>query len=223
MAPASTSAEDGAVGHQPKSSNQRRRYSKERRSDAQYRALLDALEELLQTEEPRGITVQAITRKASLDRTSFYFYFTSKEDALGELVSYYMRKIYEAAEPLFDENYPISESLRKAIENQVEVWGRHGRALATISDLAGTNLRLREQWFSEVEQFVEPMHQRILALDRKLGRPHPPQSRMRAELFVWTHERFYYLWASGRYKWTADEVAQGLYGPLMSMLGLEVE
>jgi TetR/AcrR family transcriptional regulator, ethionamide resistance regulator len=197
---------------------QRRRRTEIRKGDARELALLDAAEELLRSGSVQDLTVEAITRRAKLTRTAFYFYFASKEQAVGRLAERYLGEIFEAAQPAFDPDIPLAEGIRTAIENQVEVWGKHGGALVAVADLAGSDPAIRELWTSEIEAFVEPVRERITAHQRERGQRPFRDNRVRAEALVWMLERYYYVWASGHYDHPPKAIADTLYEISMAIV-----
>jgi AcrR family transcriptional regulator len=190
---------------------QRRRRTLIRKGDARELALLDATEELLRSGSVQDLTVEGITARAKLTRTAFYFYFASKEQAVGRLAERYLGEIFEAAKPAFDPEIPLEQGVRAAIENQVEVWGRHGGALAAVADLAGSDATIRELWTSQIESFVEPVQERLATYQRERGQRPSPHNRVRAEALVWMLERYYYVWASGYYRHPPKAIADTLY------------
>lgn len=190
---------------------QRRRRPQVRKGDARELLLLEATEELLRDATPQELTVEAITARANVGRTAFYFYFASKEEAVGRLAERYMGEIFEAAQPAFDETIPVAEGVRAGIENQVEVWGRHGRALAAVADLASYDPEIRKLWRAQIEAFVEPVSARLATLQRARGERASRHNRVRAEALVWMLERYYYVWASGYYDHSPKEVVSTLH------------
>jgi AcrR family transcriptional regulator len=190
---------------------QRQRRPQMRKGDAREAALLEATEELLHRIAPAELTVEAIARRARLSRTAFYFYFASKEEAIGRLAERYLGEIFEAARPTFDPEIPLQEAVRTAIENQVEVWGKHGRALAAVADLAASDAAIRKLWTAQIEAFVQPLHTRMTAHQRSRGRTPSRHLRQRAEALVWMLERYYYVWASGHYRHRPRDVVETLY------------
>jgi AcrR family transcriptional regulator len=190
---------------------QRRRRTEVRKGDARELALLDATEELLRAGSVQDLTVEAIAGRAKLTRTAFYFYFASKEQAVGRLAQRYLGEIFDAAKPAFDSEIPLDEGIRAAIENQVEVWGKHGRALAAVADLAASDPAIRELWTNQIEAFVEPVRERITTYQRERSQRLSPHNRVRAEALVWMLERYYHVWASGHYDHPPKAVADTLY------------
>jgi AcrR family transcriptional regulator len=199
---------------------QRRRRTLISKGDAREIALLDATEELLRSGSTQDLTVEAIARRAKLTRTAFYFYFASKERAVGRLAERYLGEIFEAARPAFDAELPLEDGVRTAIENQVEVWGKHGGALAAVADLAASDPEIRELWRSQIEAFVEPVRERMAAHQRERGKRPSRDNRLRAEALVWMLERYYYVWASGHYDHPPKEVAATLHEICMGILEL---
>ena len=196
---------------------QRRRRPELRKGDAREIALLEATEELLRTRTPEELTVEAITGRANVSRTAFYFYFASKEQAVGRLAERYMGDIFEATRPAFDPDIPLELGIRSGLENQLEVWGRHGRALAAVVDLASTDPAIRNLWTDQIEAFIEPLKERMAAHQRARGRRPSRQNRIRAEALVWMLERYYYVWASGYYDHPPKVLADALYDMTMAI------
>ena len=197
---------------------QRQRRPQMRKGDAREAALLEATEKLLHQVTPAELTVEDIARRAQVTRTAFYFYFASKEEAIGRLAERYLGEIFAAAQPAFDPGIPLATGVRAAIENQVEVWGKHGRALAAVADLAASDPDIRDLWRAQIDAFVEPVQQRIAENQRRSGRRSSRRLRLQAEALVWMLERYYYVWASGHYEHPPREVAEGLYLVCMAIL-----
>jgi len=200
---------------------QRRRRPLVTKGDEREQALLDATEDLLRSGGAPDLTVEAIAKRAKLTRTAFYFYFASKEDAVGRIAQRYLGEIFDAARPAFDPEVPIERGIREALDNQVEVWGKHGRALAAVADLAGSDPAIRELWVGEIERFVEPVRERLAAYQREHGLRPSRNNRRRAEAVVWMLERYYYVWASGHYDHPPKAVADTLYEISLAMFELE--
>ena len=212
----------GAVSREDQRSRaqQRRRRPQQRKGDARELALLDATEELLGSARPQDLTVEAITKRANVSRTAFYFSFASKEEAVGRLGERYLGEIYDAAQPAFDPDITLEEGIRAGIENQVEVWGKHGRALAAVADLAGTDPTIRAMWMDAIEAFVEPVRRRMNAYQRERGQRPSRHNRVRAEALVWMLERYYRVWASGAYRHPRKTVADTLHEIVMAVYEL---
>jgi AcrR family transcriptional regulator len=198
---------------------QRSRRPLQRKGDARELALLDATEELLGSDTLQDLTVEAIARRANVTRTAFYFYFASKEEAVGRLAERYLGEIYEAANVAFRPEIPIEQSVPQAIQNQVEVFAKH-RALAAVADLAGTDPTIRELWRSSIEAFVEPLTWRMAEHQRDRGRRPSKDNRIRAEAMVWMLERYYRVWASGEYEHSPKAVADNLSEICMAMFDM---
>jgi len=198
----------------------RRRQPRLSKGDARELALLDATEALLGSAGPRDLTVEAIAGRANLSRSAFYFYFASKEEAVGRLAERYLGDILSAAGPAFDPDIPLEEGVRTAIANQVEVWDTRGPTLAAIADLAGSDPTIRKIWTDAIEAFVEPVRERMAEIQRERGERPSRHNRVRAEALVWMLERYYRMWASGFYDHPPKAVADAL--PAMCMAVFEL-
>jgi AcrR family transcriptional regulator len=200
----------GSREQQASGTERRRRRPRLSKGDARELALLDATEELLGSGNLRDLTVEAITGRANLSRSAFYFYFASKEEAVGRLGARYMAGVFDAAQPAFDPDIPLEQGIRSGIENQVEVWGKHRHALAAVADLASSDPTIHELWTTGIEAFVEPVRQRMVTVQRERGERPSRHNRVRAEALVWMLERYYRLWASGHYRHSPKLVADTL-------------
>jgi AcrR family transcriptional regulator len=207
-------------GHQASGIRRRQREPRLSKGDARELALLNATEELLTSAGAGGLTVAAITERANLSRSAFYFYFAAKEEAVGRLGQHYLGGVLEAAGPALDPAVPLEEGVRAAISKQVEVWERHGPVLSAVADMASVDGTIRELWTDAVEAFIEPIRERMAGLQRERGEPPSPHNRVRAEALVWMLERYYRVWASGRYDHSPKLVVDTLYEVCIAMLKL---
>ncbi len=211
----------GVPGQETQSrAEQRRRRPEVRKGDARELLLLEATEDLLRSATPQELTVEAITARANVSRTAFYFYFASKEEAVGRLAERYLGEVLIAARPAFDNTIPLADGIRAAIENQVEVWGRHGRALAAVADLASYDPEIRKLWRTQIEAFIDPVRIRMSVLQRERGERVSRHNRVRAEAIVWALERYYYVWVSGYYDHSPKEVTETLHEICMAVFEL---
>ena len=180
-------------------------------------ALLESTERLLRERPLAQLTVDQISRGASLSRTAFYRYFGRKEDAVVELSERYFDAIFEGRKPFFSEDRPLEEACREAVRNELSLWAEHGAVLRGLADLGTADPEMREAWYEQVEQFVPPVEERIRSHAKQRGVPPPPHPRQVAEAFVWMAERYYYVWSS-HYRHPSDDVVEAMTGVMVSMM-----
>jgi TetR/AcrR family transcriptional regulator, ethionamide resistance regulator len=180
-------------------------------------ALLESTERLLRERPLAQLTVDQISRGASLTRTAFYRYFGRKEDAVVALSARYFDIIFEGRKPFFSEDRPLDEACREAVANELATWSEHGAVLRGLADLGASDPEMREAWYEQVEQFVPPVEQRIRSHARQRGVEPPPQPRQVAEALVWMAERYYYVWSS-HYRHPTDDVVEAMTGVMVAMM-----
>lgn len=185
--------------------------------DPRKTALLESTERLLRERPLAQLTVDQISRGASLTRTAFYRYFGRKEDAVVALSARYFDIIFEGRKPFFSQDRPLEDACREAVRNELSVWAEHGAVLRGLADLGASDPEMRDAWYAQVEQFVAPVEQRIRSHARQRGVAPPPHPRQVAEAFVWMAERYYYVW-SGHYRHPTEQVVEAITSLMVAMM-----
>lgn len=188
-----------------------RRHNELSIGDVRELALLESARALLR-EHPRSRpTVEAIAAGAGLTRTAFYFYFSRTEEIVARLGEDILEDVLEATAPFFDPTQPIETSIVEAVRGQIAVYADHGAVLCAIVELAGSDEEVRALWLGLMERFIDPIAARLEAYAREAGvEPDTRRLRHTAETLVWMLERYSYIWASGHYDYTADEVSEAI-------------
>ena len=114
-----------------------RRRGRQSKGDRREQAILDGARELLQTQPVDRLTVDALASAAGISRSSFYFYFDSKQAVLVALLS----SLWQEQATLADRGWlsaagPQEQLLREALATSVRMWREHGPLLrhAMLSD-----------------------------------------------------------------------------------------
>ena len=114
-----------------------RRRATQSKGDRREQAILDGARELLLTQPVDRLTVDAMASAAGISRSSFYFYFDSKQAVLLALLG----GLWQEAAALADRGWlsasgPEETMLREAMATSVRMWREHGPLLrhAMLSD-----------------------------------------------------------------------------------------
>ncbi|MCK9247499.1 MAG: TetR/AcrR family transcriptional regulator [Solirubrobacteraceae bacterium] len=143
-------------------------------------ALLEALETLLQERDLAKISVGQIASRAGLTRSAFYFYFSSKEAAVTELLREVWAGMVDGAQKWNEGTDDPRAALGDALRGTTELWRRHRRLILALLDAQG-DPAVRELYDSWIELFVEPLAGTVDA-ERRRGRA--PQDGPPADMLV---------------------------------------
>jgi AcrR family transcriptional regulator len=170
-----------------------RRAASHRKGDRNEQAILHTAERLLGTAPPADVTVEALARGAGISRSSFYFYFGSKEDVLLSLLDRMAGEI-DAAIAALDRTIaedPIG-SITAAIESSARVWRDHGPVLHAVIEAAGSHDAAREAWHATMRRFVDAIAATIRAERARGAAPETgPSAEQLASTLVWANERLF--------------------------------
>ena len=151
-------ASSGRGGTRPSPAARSRRQS-QTKGDRREDAILDAVGALLASRSIDAVTVDDIARSAGLSRSSFYFYFESRDAAVlalaarvgGELQDLFSANTAELTGP---------ESIRRLCHQYLTRWRRVGHILRAMDARYGTDPLLHEHW----DQLTATIRGRIAAL-----------------------------------------------------------
>ncbi|MBV8292556.1 MAG: TetR/AcrR family transcriptional regulator [Mycobacterium sp.] len=166
-----------------------RRSSAQRKGDRNEQAIIDTAERLLITQPLHEVTVEALARGAGISRSSFYFYFSSKEDVLLSLLDRLggeMNAVITTLEHTIAED-PLA-SLTAAMQASAKVWHEHGPVLQASLEMATTETRIRGAWQTFMNRFVTTLAEVIDAERARGAAPNQgPTARQLASALVWAH------------------------------------
>jgi AcrR family transcriptional regulator len=172
-----------------------RRATSQRKGDRNEQMILKTAERLLTDSPLADVTVEALARGAGISRSSFYFYFGSKEDVLLSLLDRLVGEI-DAAIGALDRTIaedPIA-SVRAAIESSARVWRDHGPVLHAVIEAAGSHDAVREAWHATMRRFVDAIAATIRAERARAAAPETgPSPEQLASTLVWANERLFQL------------------------------
>ncbi len=110
-------------------------------------ALLEATAELLEEGASfAALSVQAISERAGLGRTNFYFCFKDKRALLTRLAEDAAAELFARAEAWFDGQGDGAEELGRIVGPVVELWLRHGPVLSAVVQTASVDPEVRDLW-----------------------------------------------------------------------------
>ena len=172
-------------------------------------AVFAATARLLERESFTDVSVAQILAEASVSRTTFYFYFSSKFTVLAGLLGRAMDDIFETVQPFLAR--PAGEgpelALERSIRQVTRVWRRHRLVLRAVNHHWHSEPELRRLWLEVVERFVAAGADEI---DREraagLITTAVPSRTLAATLF-WSTERILYVAGLGVEAELADEEA----------------
>lgn len=183
----------------------RRRPSK---GDLREQAILDAAAALLEEKPFAEIAVEEIATAAGISRSSFYFYFPSKEALLRALDA----RLGSAALDRHHGDLPLPEAIRRNVENAFRSWQEQGPLYRAIVSNLGSDGELSEQWDSQVTEMVARAEERIRR-ERRAGRalPGPPSAHSLASALTSLNEQCMLAITAGRpFAVDASEVVKTL-------------
>lgn len=134
-------------------------------------------------------------RVAGVSRASFYFYVSSRQAMLGELVRQAVHQGHQAAQPWIDlalEDDPV-QALRSGITGGADLWRRNAGVLRAIVESWGSDDDLRQLWLERMETFTDAAVGPIQADPVALRHLADVDVRAVAASLTWLGERLDYL------------------------------
>ena len=130
--------------------------------------ILDAAFEFLWSRPFRDMTVNALMAMIPQSRTAFYKYFDDIHGLMAEMLKRLENEILEGASPwLSDDGDPVA-LLYESLAAEVQIGYRYGPFIKAISDAAGTNAEVEDEWNWLLDRFDDAVSERITA-DQELG------------------------------------------------------
>ena len=99
------------------------------RGDRRERAILDGARDLLQVRPMSQVTTDELAGAAGLSRSSFYFYFDSKQAVLSALLAGLSDELRAENDAWLEATGPAEPALRHAVAHTVALWRTHGGLL----------------------------------------------------------------------------------------------
>jgi len=114
------------------------------------------------------MTVNSLMATTSISRSAFYRYFDDIHGLMQALLTRLESEILEGASPWLSENGDPVALLYESLAAEVRICYRHGPFIKAISDAAGTNAQLEDEWNWFLDRFDDAVSERIAA-DQELG------------------------------------------------------
>ena len=138
------------------------------RSERTRAEILDAAFEFLWSRPFRDISVNSLMATTSISRSAFYRHFQDIHELMEALLKRLESELLEGVSPwLSDDGDPVA-LLYESLAAEVRICYRHGPFIKAISDAAGTNAQLEDEWNWFLDRFDDAVSERIAA-DQELG------------------------------------------------------
>jgi AcrR family transcriptional regulator len=164
------------------------------------RNILDATAQLLTRKSFAELSVADVLTEAGISRGSFYFYFQSKHEVLGELVRSAVAHGHEmSASWLGHHDESDREAMtRRSIALGARLWSEQAGVLRAIVEHWRDDPVLEKVWLEQMASFTRTTAERI-EIDRAAGAitHNGIDSQTLAATLTWLGERLYYLAATG--------------------------
>ena len=138
------------------------------RSERTRAEILDAAFEFLWSRPFRDMTVNSLMATTSISRSAFYRYFEDIHRLMEALLKRLESEILEGVSPWLSEDGDPVALLFESLAAEVRICYRYGPFLKAVSDAAGTNARLEDEWDWFLERFDDAVCDRVSA-DQELG------------------------------------------------------
>lgn len=149
-----------------------------RKGDLREAAILDTMAELLAERPLSSLGVDELARGAGISRSTFYFYFDSREAVLRALSDRLADLVFEASDSWLrrgDES--PKEALRRAVAAYMGLWREHGPVLRAIANSCSGDPELMGFWSEAGERFVAAAASQIeREREAGLAQPGPPSA-----------------------------------------------
>ena len=138
--------------------------------------ILDAAFDFLWSRPFRDMTVNSLMKAIPQGRTAFYKYFDDIHGLMEALLKRLESEILEGASPWLSDDGDVVALLFESLAAEARICYRYGPFLKAVSDAAGTNARLEDEWNWFLDRFDAAVSERIAA-DQALGLIEPFDSR----------------------------------------------
>ena len=154
------------------------------KGDLKQEALLETAEKLLAVKPLAEIGIEELARGAGISRSSFYFYFESRQAMLLALLARASDNLIEQVECWLEPDSDKRESVRQSIELAVKMWDEHGAVLMAAQNPDAP---------AEAQAFMADLTGRLVAatedmIERKRATgaapPGPPSAHSLATMLV---------------------------------------
>ena len=121
----------------------------------------------------REMTVEKLMEQTSLGRSAFYYHFADLHGLMEALLGTLEAEIMAGASPwLTDDGDPVA-LLHTSLAAEVRACFRRGPMFKAVSDAAGTNARLEDEWNWLLDRFDDAVSERVAADTGSTGHCRP--------------------------------------------------
>lgn len=133
-----------------------------RKGDLREAAILDTMADLLADRPLSALGVDELAQGAGISRSTFYFYFDSREAVLRALTARLADLVFEAsASWLRRGDESPEEALRRALAAYLALWREHGPVLRAIANSCPGDPELMGFWSEAAQRFVAAAAEQI--------------------------------------------------------------
>src|SRR3982075_485924 len=164
---------------QPSPSTRRRT---PRKGDLTEQRLLEVAEGLLADRPLSSIAIDEIAQAAGISRSSFYFYFASREALLRTLGERAQEEVFASADSWLNRtDEPPGEAIACALAENLALWRRHGPVLRALHDARNIDEQTDAVRRAIARRYVDATAAQIeRERDAGLAPPAPPDARQLA-------------------------------------------
>src|SRR5690625_2664369 len=96
----------------------------ERRKEQKKKSILQASLNLFMKYGIQKVSISEIAKEAQVSQVTIYNYFGSKNELIQEVIIFYVDKVWEEYEQLFNSDIPFPEKIKQSIFEKTEVAGQ---------------------------------------------------------------------------------------------------
>jgi AcrR family transcriptional regulator len=176
---------------QPSPSTRRRT---PRKGDLTEHRLLQVAEGLLVDRPLSSIAIDEIAQAAGISRSSFYFYFASREALLRTLGERAQEEVFASANSWLNRtDEPPAEAISRALTENLALWRRHGPVLRALHDANHTDEETDALRRAIARRYVDATAAQIeRERDAGLAPPGPPDARRLGAILTGMNDRAFY-------------------------------
>jgi AcrR family transcriptional regulator len=165
-----------------------------RKGDLTEQRLIREAEALLATRPLASIGVDDIATAAGISRSSFYFYFGSREALLRAIGEEAQDEVFASAESWLNRtDEPPAEVIRRALADNLALWRKRGPILRALYDMRNGDPESAALWRGIARRYVDATAAQIeREREAGLAYPAPPDARQLGAALTGMNLRAFY-------------------------------
>jgi AcrR family transcriptional regulator len=165
-----------------------------RKGDLTEQRLLHEAEALLAERPLSSIGIDEIAQAAGISRSSFYFYFASREALLRTLGERAQEEVFASADSWLNRtDEPPAEAIARALAENLALWRRHGSVLRALHDARNIDEQTNAVRRAIARRYIDATAAQIeRERDAGLAPPAPPDARQLAAILTGMNDRAFY-------------------------------